>query len=60
MKNEKMSRLGNVSGMPKRKRMWSTHGNVRKNCVCGCKNLKSVYTYKNVQKKKKREIGKTE
>lgn len=47
MKNEKMSRLGNVSGMPKRKRMWSTHGNVRKNCVCGCKNLKSVYTYKN-------------
>lgn len=22
------------------------------NCVCGCKNLKSVYTYKNVEKKK--------
>lgn len=29
------------------------------NCVCGCKNLKSVYTYKNVEKKKNREIGKT-
>lgn len=48
----KTSRLGNVSGMPKRKRMWSTHGDAWGNCVYGCKNLKSVYTHK------KRGIGK--
>lgn len=49
----KTSRLGNVSGMPKRKRMWSTHGDARGNCVYGCKNLKSVYMHKkNVESEK--------
>lgn len=42
-KKTEMSRLGDVSGMPERKRMWSTHGDARKKTenLCTCKNVES-------------------